>query len=208
MARRIVTGEDVQSLPEGAILDLPEGAILTDIAREMIATKHIRVVTGAGSLAEQPPRKVRVALGADHGGYEMKEALKSLLREWDASYIDCGTHSTRSVDYPDFAHAVGLAVALGKAELGIVIDGAGIGSAMAANKIPGIRAAPCPDEATARNSREHNDANVLTLGARLLSRETMKKVVQIFLNTTISEPRHQARVRKIIDIERKYYRRV
>ena len=208
MARRFVTGEDVQSLPEGAILDLPEGAILTDIARELIATKRIRVVTGAASLAEQPPRKVRVALGADHGGYEMKEALKALLREWDASFIDCGTHSNRSVDYPDFAHAVGLAVALGRAELGIVIDGAGIGSAMAANKIPGIRAAPCPDEATARNSREHNDANVLTLGARLLSRETMKKVVQVFLNTTISEPRHRARVRKIVDIERKYYRRV
>ena len=208
MARRIVTGEDVQSLPEGAILDLPDGAILTDIAREVIATKRIRVVTGAGSLAEQPPRKVRVAIGSDHGGYEMKEALKALLRQWDVSFIDCGTHSTRSVDYPDFAHAVGLAVALGRAELGIVIDGAGIGSAMAANKIPGIRAAPCPDEATARNSREHNDANVLTLGAGLISRETMKKVVQIFLNTTISEPRHRARVRKIVDIERKYYRRV
>ncbi len=208
MARRIVTGEDVQSLPEGAILDLPEGAILTDIAREVIATKRLRVVVGAGSLAEQPPSKVRVALGADHGGYEMKEALKALLREWDASFIDYGTHSTRSVDYPDFAHAVGLAVALGTAELGIVIDGTGIGSAMAANKIPGIRAAPCPDEATARNSREHNDANVLTLGARLLSRETMKKVVHTFLNTAISEPRHQARVRKIFDIERKYYRPV
>lgn len=208
MARRIVTGEDVQSLPEGAILDLPEGAILTDIARELIATKRIRVVTGVDSLAKQPPRKVRVAIGSDHGGYEMKEALKALLREWDASFIDCGTHSTRSVDYPDFAHAVGLAVALGSAELGIVIDGAGIGSAMAANKIPGIRAASCANEAMARNSREHNDANVLTLGAGLISRETMKKVVQIFMNTTISEPRHRARVRKIVDIERKYYRPV
>jgi ribose 5-phosphate isomerase B len=206
MARRIITGEDVRSLPEGAIFDLPEGAILTDIAREWIAKKRIRVVRGHNPATKEPVQRVRVALGSDHGGWEMKEAVKDLLKELGASFIDYGTHSSQSVDYPDFAHAVALAVALGQAELGIMVDGAGIGSAMAANKVPGIRAAPCPDEATARNSREHNDANVLTLGARLISKETMNKVVRTFLAASISEPRHRARVGKIVDIEKRYYR--
>lgn len=207
MGRRIVTGQDVQSLPEGAILDLPEGVILTDVAREWIQKKRIRIVTAQRKHPE-PTKKVRVALGSDHAGFEMKEAIKDLLHELGTSFFDYGTHSTQSVDYPDFAHAVARAVTLGQAELGIVVDGAGIGSAMAANKVPGVRAAPCPDEATARNSREHNDANVLTLGARLISKETMNQVVRSFLDTDISEERHRARVRKIADIERKYYRPV
>ncbi|MFQ5790253.1 MAG: ribose 5-phosphate isomerase B [Acidobacteriota bacterium] len=207
MRRRILTGEDVQSLPEGAILDLPEGAILTDIAREWIQKKRIRLVP-ARRATSRSPNKARVALGADHAGFEMKEAVKELLEEMGASYIDCGTGSSRPVDYPDFAHAVAVAVTLGHAELGIVVDGAGIGSAMAANKVPGIRAAACPDEATARNSREHNDANVLTLGARLISKETMAKVVRTFLTASLTEDRHRARVGKITAIERKYYRKV
>jgi ribose 5-phosphate isomerase B len=205
MSRRFITGHDVQSLPNGAILDLPEDAVLTDVAREWIEKKKIRVVAARPS-PNDSPQKVRVALGSDHGGYEMKEAVKQLLSEMGVTFIDHGTHSTESVDYPDFAHAVALAVTLGHAELGIVVDGAGIGSAIAANKVPGVRAAPCPDEATARNSREHNDANVLTLGARLISNETMVRVVQTFLDSSVSEERHRARVRKITRIERKYNR--
>jgi ribose 5-phosphate isomerase B len=138
----------------------------------------------------------------------MKEAVKILLSQMGESFVDYGTYSTESVDYPDFAHAVALAVAVGNAELGIVVDGAGIGSAMTANKVPGVRAAPCPDEATARNSREHNDANVLTLGARLISKEKMTQVVRAFLASEITEERHRRRVRKMVRIERKYYRGV
>ncbi len=204
-SRRFITGEDVQALPHGAILDLPEDAVLTDVAREWIQKKNIRVVP-TGTSPGTAPRKVRVALGADHGGYEMKEAIKKLLSDKGVTFVDFGTDSTQSVDYPDFAHAVAVAVAVGQAELGIVVDGAGIGSAITANKVPGVRAAPCPDEATARNSREHNDANVLTLGARLISEETMERVVETFLNTQITEQRHRARVRKIVRIERKYNR--
>jgi ribose 5-phosphate isomerase B len=204
MPRRIVTGEEVQALPEGALLDLPEDAILTDIAREWVERKRIRVVPAKKSAAEA--KKVRVALGADHAGFEMKEAVKALLGELGSTFVDFGTHRASPVDYPDFAHAVALAVALGHAELGIVVDGAGIGSAMAANKVPGVRAAACPDEASARNAREHNDANVLTLGARLIPKETMAKIVRTFLTATLSEERHRARVRKIVDIERKYFR--
>ncbi len=198
MGRRVVTGQDVQSLPEGSILDLSEDAILTDIAREWVDKKRLRVVR-SGNVAKQAPKKVRVALGADHGGYEMKEAVKELLDEIGAPCIDYGTFSPEPVNYPDLAHAVARSVALGQAELGILVDGAGIGSAIAANKVPGVRAAPCSDEATARNSREHNDANVLTLGARFISKEAMIKIVRTFMTATLTEPRHRARVRKIVE---------
>jgi len=207
MERRFVTAQDIQSLPEGSILDLPEGAILTDLAREWIEKKKIKIVWGQPKVNTAPP-KVRIALGSDHGGYNMKEALKKVLNELGESYIDHGTRSTESVDYPDFAHAVARAVAIGQAELGIILDGAGIGSAMAANKVPGIRAAACYDVATARNSREHNDANVLTLGAGLISTEIMIEVVRTFLTASVTEERHRARVRKIVAIEKKYYRPV
>ncbi len=207
MSRRFITGQDVQSLPEGAILDVPKGTIVTDIAREWIQKKRIRVVSEkpTGPLA---PEKARVAIGSDHAGFDMKEDVKRLLSEQGISFMDFGTDSTESVDYPDFAHAVALAVAVGRAEIGIVVDGAGIGSAITANKVPGVRAAPCHDEATARNSREHNDANVMTLGSRMISNETMAKVVRTFLASEISEARHQNRVRKVVRIERKYSRPV
>ena len=207
MSRRFITGQDVQSLPEGAILDVPEGTIVTDIAREWIQKKRIRVVPERAS-GSPAPEKARVAVGSDHAGFDMKEEVKRLLSEQGISFIDFGTDSTESVDYPDFAHAVALAVAVGRAELGIVVDGAGIGSAITANKVPGVRAAPCHDEATARNSREHNDANVLSLGSRMISNETMAKVVRTFLASEISEARHQNRVRKVVRIERKYSRPV
>lgn len=194
-------------MPEGSILDLPEGAILTDIAREWVEKKRIKIIQH-GIRTASPPGKVRVAVGSDHAGLQMKEAVKELLSELGSSFVDFGTHQTQPVDYPDFAHAVARAVALGQAELGIVVDGAGSGSAVAANKVPGIRAVSCPDEATARNSREHNDANVLTLGARMVSKDTMAKIVRTFLTASLTEERHRARVRKIMDIEKKYYRPV
>jgi ribose 5-phosphate isomerase B len=197
----------VSSLPEGSLLDVSPDTILTDVAREWIAKRKIRVVeSGASSAA--PPEPARVAIGCDHGGFEMKRELVSYLSEIGASTIDCGTHSTDPVDYPDFAHQVALMVALGHARQGIILDGAGIGSAMVANKVPGIRAAACGDEAQARNAREHNDANVLTLGARSLPLEKLRKVVEIFLTAAHTEPRHRARVAKIEAIEKKYYRSV
>jgi ribose 5-phosphate isomerase B len=207
VSRRFITGEDVQALPEGAILDLPKDAVLTDIAREWIAKKRIRVVTPGSSVSSSPER-ARVALGSDHAGFNMKEELKAFLTQENVSFIDFGTYSTEAVDYPDFAHAVALAVAVGRTELGILVDGAGIGSAIAANKVPGVRAAACHDEASARNSREHNDANVLTLGARAISKEAVTGVVRAFLNSQITEERHRRRVRKVTRIERKYYRGV
>ena len=128
----------------------------------------------------------------------MKEALKDVLQEMDVAYQDVGTNSAEvPVDYPDFAHAVALAVSRGACDLGIMIDGAGIGSCMVANKVPGIRAAMCYDEVSARNSREHNGANVLTLGGRSISNEKMREIVRVWVSSQLTEERHRRRVAKI-----------
>ena len=164
----------------------------------------------AGSAAPVPevvsspqPEKARlIAIGADHGGFALKESLKAYLQELDFTPIDCGTNSTESVDYPDFAQAVAEQVASGKVWRGIMIDGAGIGSCMAANKVPGVRAAMCYDHATAFNSREHNNANLLTLGAGLIGPSLAKQIVKTFLETEFGGGRHARRVDKIMEIEK------
>lgn len=147
-------------------------------------------------------KSLRIALGADHGGYELKEALGSWLRSLGHRVEDCGTHSKDPVDYPRIAAAVARLVSSGQCDIGIMIDGAGIGSAMACNKIRGIRAAACYNEALARNSREHNDANVLTLGAGQTNLETAKSITEIFINTECTAERHRKRVQMIMDLER------
>ena len=144
-----------------------------------------------------------VAIGADHGGYAMKETLKSYLEEDGFQVIDCGTHSSDSVDYPDYARDVAHNVASGKAWRGIMIDGAGIGSCMAANKVSGARAAMCYDHATASNAREHNNANILTLGAGMIGLNLAKQITKTFLITEFGGGRHARRVDKIMEIERK-----
>jgi RpiB/LacA/LacB family sugar-phosphate isomerase len=143
----------------------------------------------------------RVAIGGDHGGYALKERLGFKLKEQGVSVIDCGTDSTEAVDYPDIAADVARTVRSGKADVGLIIDGAGIGSAMAANKIPGIRAALCYDVSTARNAREHNHANVLTLGAGLIGDALAWQITQEFLATPYGGGRHARRVEKINDLE-------
>ncbi len=145
-----------------------------------------------------------VAIGTDHGGVDLKEILKKHLLEKGFSVTDCGTNSKESVDYPDIALSVAKLVANGQAWRGIIIDGAGIGSCMAANKVPGIRAALCYDYATAVNSREHNNANVLTLGAGLIGINLAKLIVDTWLSTAFGGARHARRVEKIMEIENNY----
>ncbi len=152
------------------------------------------------------PGVASIAIGGDHGGYAMKEVLRAWLAEQGHPVTDCGTHSTDAVDYPDIALAVARLVADGTCTYGIVIDGAGIGSCMAANKVPGVRAALCYDISTARNSREHNFANVLTLGARLIGEGLAMDIVTTWLATPWGASRHAARVDKITAIERTYAR--
>ena len=147
-----------------------------------------------------------VAIGADHGGFQLKGILIDYLKELGHKVIDCGTDSSDSVDYPDFAYAVARLVSEGKAWRGIMVDGAGIGSCMAANKVPGVRAAMCYDVSTAVNSREHNDANVLTLGGRLIGSNLAKEIVKTWLATDFGGDRHARRVDKIMEIEKRFLR--
>jgi ribose 5-phosphate isomerase B len=145
-----------------------------------------------------------IALGADHAGWELKEALKAWLIQSGHQILDFGTHSPDAVDYPDYALQVAEAVAAAKAERGVLVCGTGIGMAMAANKIPGVRAALCSDSFTARISREHNDANVLALGGRLTSAELGLEILQAWLSTAFAGGRHERRVTKIAQIERRH----
>ncbi|MDP3721210.1 MAG: ribose 5-phosphate isomerase B [Anaerolineaceae bacterium] len=145
-----------------------------------------------------------IAIGTDHGGVDLKAALKADLIEQGYEVIDCGTNTKDAVDYPDIALAVAQLVASGKAWRGVVIDGAGIGSCMSANKVPGVRAAMCYDISTALNSREHNDANVISLGAGLVGVALAKAILKTWLATEFGGGRHAARVDKIIAIEKSY----
>ncbi len=201
----VITELEVRELKAATSLLIREDAIVTPAAQDLIRERSIQLVRRRRSAAMGKNRLI--ALGADHGGYEMKEEIKKLLAELGYRYRDFGTFSTEAVDYPDIAHAVAQAVAQGVCDLGIMVDGAGIGSCITANKVPGVRAALCYDEATARNSRQHNDANVLTLGGRMLSNEQMRQVVTTWLSTEISQERHRKRVAKIMTIERQYLKK-
>ena len=139
----------------------------------------------------------RVALASDHGGFALKEAIKRHLQARGVAVLDLGTHSTEACDYPVFARAAAEAVARGEAWRGVIIDGAGIGSGMVANKVPGVRSGMAFDLASARNAREHNDANVITLGAGYLSEESALKIVDVFLTTDCTADRHKRRVAMI-----------
>ena len=188
---------------------------ISDAELKAIVEKVVqRTLHGQETRRDDPPQPITqepsdpaaskiIALGADHGGYKMKQMLASQLSEAGYHVMDCGTHSTESVDYPDFALAVAEKVSSGEAWRGIVIDGAGIGSCITANKVPGVRAALCYDYATAVNSREHNDANVLTLGAGLIGDALAHQIVDTWLVTAFGGGRHARRVEKIIAIEKK-----
>ncbi|HEY8909481.1 MAG TPA: ribose 5-phosphate isomerase B [Desulfosporosinus sp.] len=145
---------------------------------------------------------MRVALGADHGGYELKEAVRLHLETQGFEVLNLGTNSTDSVDYPKYAFAVGNAILSGEADLGIAVCGTGLGISIAANKIPGIRAVVCTETFSARMAREHNNANVLTLGGRVTGVGLALDIVDIFLRTEFAGGRHARRVNLISDIER------
>ncbi len=203
---RLVTQKDVENVQPGGNLNTAGGTIVTPLARQTALERRVNIVKGeaAPKAGGQGGGSRTVALAADHGGFEMKEALAAHLSERGFSVIDCGTQGKDAVDYPDFALAAARIVAQGQAAAAIIVDGAGIGSCMAANKVPGVRAAMCYDEATAVNSREHNDANVLTLGAGLIGGALAKRIVDAWLDTTHGGGRHARRVSKIMDIERRY----
>lgn len=148
---------------------------------------------------------MRVVIGSDHGGFEMKQDLVKFVKELGHEVVDYGTHSTEPVDYPDIALLIATAVQMDpQRTLGIMVDGAGIGSAMTANKVPGVRAAPCYDTFTAKNSREHNDANVLTLGGRVTGIGLAREIVKVWLATPFGGARHARRIEKMLQVERRF----
>lgn len=175
--------------------------------REIVERVLAEQSGSAATTRANSPEQLTVAIGADHGGFELKAILIPALVERAYRVLDCGTFSTEAVDYPDIAYSVAKLVSDGAAWRGILIDGAGIGSAMTANKVPGVRAANCNDVKMAANAREHNDANVLTLGAKMVNTETALEIVKVFLTTNCTEPRHQKRVAKIMEIEKRYLRK-
>ena len=150
---------------------------------------------------------MRIAIGADHAGFQLKQDLGAYLRELGHEVIDLGTSNTDPVDYPDFAEAVGKAVLEGRAERGVLICGSGVGASVAANKIPGIRAAVCHDTYSARQGVEHDDMNVLVLGARIIGSELARELVRNFLAAKFThEERHVRRIGKINALEKRYGR--
>ncbi len=220
--RSLLTERDIMGVARGGEVRVPRGAIVTPLAREQATARQVRIVfagTGEGERGAPDgtpaPKTVQtataapdrtVAIGSDHGGFELKEQLVAYLGELGYAAHDCGTYNAESVDYPDYAYAVAKLVADGRAAWGIIVDGVGVGSCMAANKVPGIRAAMCYDISTARNSREHNNANVLTLGGRMIGVNLARQIVEAWLNTSFAGGRHQRRVDKIMDIEKRFLR--
>jgi ribose 5-phosphate isomerase B len=203
-SKNVITEDDVRGLDSGSVLRIGEDARLTPLAADIVNEKKIQIVRRTSRRGSKASKLI--AVGSDHGGFQMKEEIKVLLNELGHKVQDFGAYSEDAVDYPDFAHAVARAVADGSSDLGIVVDGAGVGSAMTANKVPGVRAAACYSVEVARNSREHNDANVLTLGSKTINSKQMRDIVMTWLSTEISEERHRKRVAKIEAIQRQYQR--
>jgi ribose 5-phosphate isomerase B len=201
-------------------LDVPKGAIITPLASELAASKGVQIhhqgsspdvhASPAGapthaSGTESEKGKI-VVFGSDHGGYQLKEQLKKYVEGIGFKVLDVGTHTEEACDYPDFAYAVAKAVSTGEAWRGVMIDGAGIGSCVVANKVPKVKAACCHNEFVARNAREHNDTNVLTLGSRVTGSEVCKEILKVWLETWFAGGRHKARVEKIDQVEKRFLR--
>ena len=201
-SKTLITEDDIRGLEPGSKLRVAENVKFTALAQDIVNDLKIELIR---KTTRKSTAKVRsVAVGSDHGGFKFKEQLKSFLTDFGLQVRDFGTDSEDAVDYPDFAHAVAKSVSGKQVDVGIIIDGAGIGSAMTANKVPNVRAAACYSTTLAKNSREHNGANVLTLGAGQNSFEEVKAIVEAFISTDISEERHKKRVGKIDNIEKQY----
>ena len=201
-AKSLITEDDLRGLEQGARVRVAENVKFTSLAEDIVKDRQIELIRKA---SRKSTAKVRsVGIGCDHGGFKFKEQIKSYLSDQGLNVRDFGTNSEDAVDYPDFAHAVAKSVSGHQIDVGIIIDGAGIGSAIAANKVPNVRAAACYNVALARNSREHNGANVLTLGAAQNSLEEIKEIINAFISTDIAEERHKKRVAKIDNIDKQY----
>ena len=212
MTRRfdIITEADARQIEVGATVELAKGGHVTPLAQDTLRERRVTVVP-AGSVDPAIPPDLaprsdirRVAIGSDHTGGVMRKAIVQHLRGKGIAVNDIGVEGTTPVDYPDVAARVALSVARGESDAGIVIDGAGIGSAIAANKVRGIRAAMITDETIARYAREHNGTNVMTLGSTLLQPDVAVRLVDIWLGTPMTEPRYIRRLMKVRRLEEQF----
>lgn len=217
MKRDLVGADHVRRVAKAAReLRLVKGrSLLTDEARDLAHRLGLKMIwidpkappasagpaPSSGFASDTTPR-AQVALGADHGGWPLKERLRLLLEREGWTVLDLGCHGSEAVDYPDYARAVAEAVANGRAARGVMVDSVGVASAMVANRVPGVRAAACESLATALSSRRHNDANLLTLGGKLLDGELACRMVQAWLDEPYEGGRHQARVDKMMALDR------
>jgi ribose 5-phosphate isomerase B len=202
----IITESDARVLPRGETVLVARGGHVTPLAQDTLKDRRITVVhegqLAACDEALAPPETVRsLAVSSDHTGIKLRRALVAFLRSRGLAVQDLGTDSSEPVDYPDTAAAVARAVSRGEVDAGIVIDGAGIGSAIAANKIRGVRAVMAQSETIARYAREHNGANVLTLGSTLVTADEARAIVAVWLGTAMREPRYIRRLAKIRALE-------
>lgn len=226
MGKQLITEQTVREAINKGLktLDVPHGSIITPLASEHASAAGVRLieqkekaVQASDSLPKQPsPQQKKVmdesgkvvVFGSDHGGFQLKELLKKHAESLGYKILDVGTATEDPCDYPDFAYAVAAVVARGEAWRGVMVDGAGIGSCVVANKVPGVRAACCHNEFVARNAREHNDTNVLTLGSRVVGSEVCKEIMRIWLETWFAGGRHKLRVDKIVDVEARFLKKV
>ena len=204
----IITEADARNLPMGSTVELEKGGHVTPLAQDTLRERRVTVIVG-GSLDPELPADLaptsparRIAIGSDHTGLAMKDALIAHFRKQGLSIVDHGTNTTEAVDYPDIAGKVARAVARNEADAGLVIDGAGIGSTIAANKVRGIRAAMCLNQTIARYAREHNGANVAALGSTMISNDEAVAIADIFVTTPTKEPRYLRRLLKVRELER------
>lgn len=209
--KRLITEDDVKKIIKSGSKEIivERGSVLTPLAKDRILHFGLRIVESeSGSSLSSSNSQVKIAVGSDHTGIKIKKIVFDFLKQQGYDIIDVGTFTEDSVDYPDIAFNVANRVAIGEVTYGILIDATGIPSAITANKIPGIRAATCYNEFSAKSSREHNDANVLAVGARSLGEETIKSIADIWLSSKFLGERHQKRLDKVKAIEEKYSKKL
>jgi ribose 5-phosphate isomerase B len=206
----LISEADARRIEPGSTVELEPGGHVTPLAADTLRARRVTVVPAGTTDPTLPPDLapispiVRVVIGADHSGVALKAALITHLRQGGKSVTDVGTAGPEPVDYPDIAAAVAVAVARGEADAGIVIDGAGLGSAIAANKVRGVRAAMCTTPTLARYARQHNGANVLALGATILDPAQAREIVDTWLSTPMSEARYIRRLLKVRRLEERF----
>lgn len=207
MTKKLITEEDVKKILKngGREILVEKGSLLTPLAKDRILHSGLKIVeTSLSSAFTDFPSQIKICIGSDHTGVKTKKVLYDYLKQKGFDLFDIGTFTEDAVDYPDIAYKAANSVVIGEVRFGIIIDATGIPSAIAANKIPGIRAATCYNEFSAKSSREHNDANILVIGARALGEETIKSITDVWLSSKFLGDRHQKRLDKIKAIEEKF----